>query len=329
MSFGVTQLFATTIFLLISLGIFSYQSKLQKNRAVLRVVMTLLAFAAGFLLCSAPFILFEVRHDFRQIKAIIYVLTQSILYNSAVVGQLGLSKAEIWQEFLLIPSTILQLPRNALIPWWVFIIFMVGYLYGKRQFHLSLLQKRLVVLLGLSTVIMLTVYLSSKNPIWKYHFIGAEIIILLFGGLLANKSRVLTLLLFVWVVWISASTLVRTITVPATDPMSLPTLNAKQFVVESIYKDAQNQPFAVYTYSSAIMTYDYDYLFAWLGNDKYSYLPSNDPNFHLVYLVIPEATETLVASFTNDKTPSSQFETADQWKIANGTVVVKRVKKPQ
>ncbi|MEK7165507.1 MAG: hypothetical protein AAB874_01720 [Patescibacteria group bacterium] len=327
MSFGATQTIATTLFISISLGIFAYQSKQQINHKVFRIITALIAYGTGFLLCSTPFILFELRHDFRQTKAIIFVLTQSILYNSAVVGQLGLSKTEIWQEFLLLPLTILQLPGKTLIPFWVFIIFMVGYFYGKRQFHFTLLQKRLVTLLSLSTFVMLTIYLTSKNPIWKYHFIGAEISVLLFMGILAAKSRILTLLLFVWVVWISTSTLVRTITIPAPDPMSLSTLNAKQFVVESIYKNAQNQPFAVYTYSSAIMTYDYDYLFAWLGKDKYSYVPGNDPNSNLVYLIIPEATDTLVSNFTNDKTPSSQFETADKWKIANGTVVMKRVKK--
>ncbi len=299
----------------------SFRNRSGKTKPLFGLIL----FGLGFLLCSLPFILFELRHNFMQTKRITYVLTQSFLYNSAVVGQVGLSQNQIWWEFGKLPLTIFQIPDVYAYVWWLVSVFIAGFLLGKGKLVLTPLQKRLVFFLGICALFLIFVYLSSKNPIWEYQFVGADIIVVLLIGLVVSRSRILTLLTVGWTVWLSFSLLFKTVTEKPLDPLSLPTLYAKRYVVEQIYQDADKHPFTVYSYSPAIYTFDYDYLFKWLGKDVYKYEPELDTD--LVYLIIPEATEKIKTEFVGAKTPDAQFVTQREWQIKNDTVVIKRARR--
>lgn len=315
MSFGSVMFISTSSYIFLNI-LLSFRQK-KKWKAIF-------PYTVGVLVAIMPFILFEVRHQFTQTKRIIYVLSQSFLYNSAVVGQLGLTKIEIIDTFFKIPAVLFQFPKQLTYIWWFIALFLLLYSLLKKNFKLSLLEKRLVVLLLLCSSVLLTAYISSKNPIWVYQFTGAEIIFLLFTGLFAAKFPLVRTFLFIWVVWISFSTVYKSTTTKPIDPLTVPTLYTKKYIVDSVYKDANEKPFSVFVYSPSIYTFDYDYLFKWLGKDVYHYEPESNKN--TVYLIIPDNKWWIRDDFINYKTPNNEYETAKQWQIGENTFVFKREK---
>jgi hypothetical protein len=111
-------------------------------------------------------------------------------------------------------------------------------------------------------------------------------------------------------------------------PVTNSTYAIKRQVVDEIYKDAKGKPFVFFAYDSAIYTFDYDYLFQWLGHTKYNLMPSreivsNEP----IYIVLPSGSKEAGVSFVNYKTPNKSYQTAKNWKESDGTQVLKRVLK--
>ena len=326
MSFGSIMFLATSVYIGLQLLEIVWRVK-QKPLAFLVATRLLGIFVLGFVISSSPFIIFELRHNFMQIKTITYVLTQSFIYNSAVVGQVGLSPTLIWNTFVSLPTTLLQIPKQLTLAWWLFVFFALGLSLGQNKLHFSLIQKRLLLFSFISSSLLLLSYTSSKNPIWVYHFLGAEMIFVLLLGLLALKSQIFKIFLLLWISWISLSSFISIFTVSGADPLTFESLAAKRFIVESIYKDARDRPFAAFAYSSAIYTFDYDYLFKWLGRDVYHFEPKPTTDEPLVYLIIPPVPEAIKVDFINYKTPPAQYQTEKEWQIPNGTNVIKRVKK--
>lgn len=326
MSFGSVIFLAVCIYFGINILYAKFAKLNQKKVSHFPVFQSFGVFISGFILCSSPFIIFELRHGFLQTKTIVNVLTQSFVYHSAVVGQVGLSQAQIWDKFIALPIDILQLPHNLVYTWWFSLALLVGYWWGQNKLKFSLLQKHLLLLLGLCILALFVVYILSKNPIREYQFLGTEIIVILLIGLLAAKSRIFAFLILFWVSWIYFSTIRSALTVSTPSPLSLPTLNAKKYIVESIYQDASHQTFGVFAYSSAIYTFDYDYLFKWLGQDIYHFEPKQTANENIVYLIIPNTAEAIKVDFIHYRTPDMEFKTEKEWQIPEGTSVVKRIR---
>lgn len=317
--FGYVVLISSS-FYFIGSAIYFY---LQSRKKLARLLLPLSIFALGFLLSHSPFILFELRHGFIQTKAILNLLTLAIIYKTGIVGQVGLSNSLIIQEFLNIPLTLMQIPQRFMPAWWIVALISFVYIIFKKK--LDLLEKRLLLFLIFSSGVLLVLFLISKNPIWSYHFIGVEILLLLFIGFLARKIKPLGMMLMAWVVVLMIWMVWRIVTDKPNNPLTMDTLASKKFTVESIYQDAKGEQFGAFAYSSAIYTFDWDYLFKWLGKDKYGYIPSTELQ-ETVYLIIPSKDEGIKIDFINYKTPGNQFTTEKEWLIPNGTWVVKRVR---
>ena len=111
------------------------------------------------------------------------------------------------------------------------------------------------------------------------------------------------------------------------NPYAISSLATKKHIINLIYENAGKSSFSFYAYSSAIYTYDFDYLTGWLGGKKYKKLPEPDINkADFVYLIIPETQEKTKLDFINYKTPNENYTTTGEWKIPDGTVILKREK---
>ncbi len=322
-SFGTVIFLSTSIFLI---SIVCINLIKQRKKAIIPSGLLLFLYSGGFLLSHSPFIVFELRHDFYQTKNILYMITQSVLYNSAVVGQKGFSHPQIVDMFLTLPLELLQLPRQFFYSFWLIVVYILSYLFLKRKLWRNLTQLRLIWMIVISTATVLTMYLSSKNPIWSYHFIGAEILFVVLVGYLAYKVKPAQVLLVGWISYVTIKAFVHIATDKPPDPLSLSTLITKRTIVESIYRDAASMPFSVFAYSPSIYTYDYDYLFKWLGTDIYRYMPQSEPTADMVYLIIPTTYDAIKYDFIHYKSPPALYQTTKEWQIADGTSVVKRMK---
>ncbi len=274
----------------------------------------------GFLLAFAPFLLFEARHGFYQTKTAI----TTFLSPYAVVGLKGLTSEEIWNNFLLIPARIIQLPDlygNLL---FVILIIILGWVIS-RKVGLVEKEKNLLILTLSILVCVLFIFLSSKNPVWEYHFIAAEIPFLLLLGLIMRKLRLAKILFLVWAIVILATSYSNFFIKPRPSVLSYDSLAKKEFIVKLINQDAKGSAYTVFAYNPAIYTYDYSYLFDWLAGKDMSYDPGQiKEREDTVYLIIQKTDPGIFQDYINVHAPDNLYKTTKKWKIADGTVVLKR-----
>jgi hypothetical protein len=287
-------------------------------------VSTVLIYVIGVALAFMPFILFEVRHNFLQTNALLHAFIQSVFYNSSVVGQQGYSGGEIIQRFFSFFPRVLQLPTFiAPILYITCIGIVIGYV---QQGKISLLkeEKKIVGILAIMSCITVYLYITTRNPVWEYHFTGIEIVFLLFIAFLIKHIKFVKNILLLWVLVIFVSYCISTTTKLFFSPYNQPGLQIKEQVVKIILEDTKNNSYTVETWSPSLLTYDYDYLVKTLARD-------NKPTLGIVdniYIIIPPATDKKDREeFIEQKTPSTFFTTKDQWSMMDGTSIVKRNRK--
>ncbi len=320
LSFGIGIAFASVLYIIIEEIKYSISNKAKWIQNMFNNFKFIPFYFLGIAFAFTPFILFESRHGFHQINAFVHTLRDAFFYNSSVVGQTGLNKAEIIVHFLSTVNILLQIPE-----WIVNKLFLLTGIYllyqiirGKLRLNVG--ERKLLLFLTLCSVSLVYLYLSSKNPVWEYHFIGVEIITLLSIGLAAKKFSLFRYGLIIWVSFLLLKNIVSFVSAPAANILATSSYATKKYIVELVYKDAAQKPFAVFAYSPSIYTYDYDYLFGWLGKHKLS--------SDLIYLIIPKSKEAIVTDFTNYRTPQNHYITLKEWHIVDGTTILKRGKIP-
>ncbi len=325
-SFGIAVAFATVLFTLI-ISLFKSTSVIKKITNTIIILGTLLW---GITITFLPFLIFEIRHGFNQIKVMQKVIIDASFYNSAAVGVTGLTKTQIYSEFFQKLQSYFPQSFDSQIIILLIITMLIIYttrlLKREDEYKSYKLGFLLYILLCLGSIML--VYTKSKNPVWEYHFIGLEIFFLLLIGLVTSEFKVLKLVVAIVALFATAKLLYSTFILANPAAYSLSSLHTKKHIVDIIYTDAGSKPFTVFVYSPAIYTYDYDYLFEWFGKDKYKYYPQHDiKNNTPVYLVLPKTEESIKNDFINYKTPQENFITGKEWNIEDGSKVIKRIPK--
>ncbi len=195
----------------------------------------------------------------------------------------------------------------------------------RKQKVSSPAEQKVLIYMSFCLLSILFLYLKSKNPVWDYHFIGIEVIFLLYIGILAREFNIVKYLLFTWVIILTSVNLFKIVKSQDFNPYSISSLHTKKHIVDIVYQDASTSAFSVFVYSPAIYTYDFDYIFNWFGEKKYSVLPNRDlTTSRFVYLIIPSTSEAVKQDFINYRTPSNQYSTSYEWTIEDGTSIIKR-----
>lgn len=278
-------------------------------------------FSTGFILTFAPFLLFEARHGFIQIKTVI----STLLSPYAVVGLKGLTHDQIIQRALQVPSELLSLPKTLTVILIGLSIISLVYAVVRKKITLSKTEKSLLTLCLSVLASILFVFLTSKNPVWEYHFIAVEVIFIFLIGLFMKKSFMARTALIVWSIVVFTASIYLFFFIPKPDIMSYDTLAKKEYVVKTIDKDATGKTYTVFTYNPGIYSYEYSYLFKWLANKDVSYDPGNiQIGGDLVYLVIQKTNPAIFKDYVDYHTPKDSYTTTREWKIADGTVIIKR-----
>jgi hypothetical protein len=321
-SFGLGVFTGIILFLCMYQGYYIFRKKTGKL-TLQAAVLLLCTFLAGVFLAFLPFMLFELRHGFNQIHAAINVFTS----KGSVVSLKGLSDALILQNFFEVPATLLKIPLfYSSILLIVSCIFLV-YQGLKKQIIFTLLENKLLLLLISIAFAVLTLYLTSKNPVWAYHFIGVEIIFLLFIGIVVQKNNLLKILLVIWTICI-AFLQVPTIKYNFHQHIvSGVSIAGEKRIVQTINNDAGGKQYTVFAYSPSIYMYEYSYLFRWLAQKDVPYDPGSIPaNAETIYLIAPSVQDGKVVDFIHSHTPDAHYKTVKSWQIADGTVIMKRMR---
>jgi len=326
-SFGVGITVSWLLYYLTTLIIGSFGRNKVKQH-LFNWFINILGFGAGFFLILSPFFLFELRHGFIQIKSLFFTLNQAYAHNSTVVGQIGLVKNEIIQKFIERLPELLSIPKSlSILSLVVLIVGLATVLVGEKKINKNKIS--LLSFLFFNVAGILAVYLTSKNPIWNYHFIGVEIIYLFLVGLFINRNKILETVGIVWAVLLLVINFYSFLINFNIHKKVDPELITKKINVERIYQDAKERPFGYLAKNSAIYTFDYDYIFRWEAK-KYGYLPETNPvNAKTIYLIIPNEFNYDVKGFTENRTPELKYRTVSQWRGVDQTLIIKRELKTQ
>ncbi len=321
-SFGVGSSFGVITFFIFEFIMQVLKQKNKLGKILISHTSKLGMYFFGVLITFSPFFVFEQRHGYLQIKTILKVFQT----KGSVVTVVGLNKVSILQNFFGTSSILLKLPMFFGISVFVFSIIYFAYILRQKKILLSYQENRLFLFLLSSVFGILFVYLTSKNPVWSYHFIGVEIIFLMFIGLIIGKVKVLRVFLAIWIVitlMLDASGIANAFHQnPYVNSSSLAT---EEKIVHTIASDAKGSKFNVFAYSPSIYTYEYKYLFKWIVKYDVSYDPGlNHINTDTVYLIIPNAKNEIKQNFINYRTPSDKFKTLNKWKLQDGTLIIKR-----
>lgn len=324
LSIGAGVLVGVYLFLIIDFLI-KMKKKTNSPQTLFDHVANCIIVSAGIALTFIPFAIFEYRHGFNQIQVVIGLLTGS----GEAIGQVGLAKDLVAQMFL---GTI---GKSLGIPWvnpylLTLPAFGLAFFILKKRYLDDEGQNRLLLLLASIATSTFSIYMLSKNPIWDYHFVGIEILALLFIAWIVCNVKILEKALTLWIITLTIINIwnfAQFVGIVATRPNTLSSLGTKKQTVESVYKDAGEKPFTVFVYSSAIYTFDYDYLFKWRGATDVSHQPEEIiANSHAVYLIIPQAPDSIKKNFINYNTPDKAYKTVKTWKNPDKTIIIKREK---
>jgi len=319
---GAGIILGSFIFIVLESAFAIFKNKNKAQEVIFRTKI-ILTFILGIFTSFTPFLVFEYRHGFNQINSLI----AAILSPAAVTGQTGILKTDIPLQILGVFNHLLGLRGEIALGVNIIIVLILSYLLLKRKIVFSQKEKRLLYLTLVLLITTSSLFMISKTATWSYHFIGIEILFLLFIGLIVNKVRFLRNLLIVWVIILGIINIYkfgRFVLIVATEPNNLSSLGTKTQVVKSIYNDANKTNSAVSAYSSSLYTFDYDYLFIWLGGKNTSHYPEEVLEKETVYLIIPQTSKEIEEDFIHFMTPDKIFKTNALWESSDGTKVVKR-----
>jgi hypothetical protein len=326
-SFGLGICAASVLYILVRSQENHKKISFTISSRLLIAVSRITPFIAGFFVALTPIVLFEIRHQFLQTKALYKTLTDAIFFNSSVVGQIGMSTMEIFRNFWMVqPEHVLHIiwPNVIYIVYAIVIAEMV-YTWRTKRTPLTIYAKNLLLFIILCFGTLGFLFLSSKNPIWGYHFLGTEWLYIFSIGLLAFSFPIINKTLVAW------STILILMFIPQlfssfqSDHSRLSTEGTKKSIVESLFKKSSGITFGYAVYTPSIYSYDYDYLFRWLGTDTYHNLP--EQNAKTMFILIPEDTnEAIAEDFIHAKTPQKNYKTTESWITSDKTIILKRSK---
>ncbi len=323
LSFGIGMLLGMTFYLLGESIVYLVAAKKKLEALLLRISIMVL-FVLGCIISFTPFLVFEFRHNFLQTKTLINAFT----HFGAVVDLTGLTKPQILQVFFNQISNVLHL---TFIPAMIsFIIITVFYIYSyrKRGDQVKSKEIKLISILVAITSGIMYLYLTAKNPIWDYHFIGFEPLILLLIGIFIDRAKALKIIITLWIVVLVANYTFDFIKGFRHEPKHIEgNLAAVEEVAKKIQKESDNKDYEVFAYSQSIYIYEYSYLFKWLNQKDVPFDPGQvRPGSSLVYVIIPNSAKNMYNSYIEYRAPGKQYKTAKSWKMSDGTAIVQRVK---
>lgn len=319
-SFSIGFALACSVFVFL---VIVHETKKKVGEISKKILAFLVSFLLGIGIVFIPFFLFEMRHGFEQTKTAIHALAA----GGEVVTLHGLTKPEIIGSFFARFASVLQ--ASTIDAFLIFIasVVLLSYLLFKKKIQLTTEQIRLILLLILITTSVLGIYLLVKNPIWDYHFVGAEILWLLGIGLLCTKIKPIKYVLFIWIIILSMSQVQGFVNSFHVNLLATQSLVAEENIVRIIQHDIKSNRYTVYVYNPAIYSYDYSYLFRWMANKNFSYDPGMIQREGIVYLVLPKAKASIIQDFIHYRSPDGLYTTAQVWNTPNGITILKRVPK--
>lgn len=302
--------------------IFAYFAfKLYRRGFIKILLLSILA----YLIPLSPLILFELRNNFIQTKSLLAYFhgENPSLSGSLPLAERIINRLSVYFDFFKSGFAGDNLPIAIILP----ILTITGLYFFSRQKErmtglVTLFKITLASLIIPFLVFTLLFNVEVKN--WYLYGAAVPIAIILacaFYGLI-NGLRSKTVFVIITSVFLLVNLLPYAQNEKAAASRRDPATLANQLqVIDAIYQDPKDKPFAVYVYTPAIYDYHYQYLFWWQGvrhkkglpqdfaylpnqpdyvRNKQVYAPLNQPKADVIYLIIEKGAE-------------NEFYTQKQW----------------
>lgn len=243
-------------------------------------LMKIVSLILGMFILFIPFMIFELRHAFLQTHTILTFFTS----KSRVVEH-GFSQSLILNFF------IGKLPESLSLPWGIVIILLIMLgiyilfsIFIKRSRYTLIEYKLLLAPLTLGISVLL-VYLTAKNAIWNYHFIGVEIFFFILLGFFLKKVPVIRYIALAWGLFLLFQSTSLFLSSYHNNPEKFTSLLTEEQVLHTIYQDTGSSQFGVYVNRPEIFGSSYEYLFEYIGNANLIHNKPSEMNH--IYLILP------------------------------------------
>jgi hypothetical protein len=228
-----------------------------------------LIYGSGSLIPLLPNILYDIRHGWIQLQGYIALLTGM---DESLGGYLPLGERVIdrLQKFGHALTGSLFEPQWVGVAALVLLIGAVLFLYKRQLLEIKRSETRLLLLLGVNVLFQLVYFIAFSRLLKDYYLHFFPILAVLGGGLCLNWLWLGGLKKYVvgWMVLMGVM-LVMFVNTLWQSPGDAQEYRVQQQVVDWVYKQAQGEPFKVYTYTPLVHDYPYQYLFSWYGNKRY------------------------------------------------------------
>lgn len=239
---------------------------------------SLLRFIIGFLLPLLPLIIFDLRHEFLNIKGVLNLLfptvsspainkfTETIAMNHLAIVSSSFSSmfpwiAEFWQIIALI-------------------LVLGSFLFIKDKNQVF--EKKLFVFYLVSNPFLLfAIFMIYKDHMWTWWILQLYIFYCFLMGIILIyffKKHVLGKIIFFVIIFyfltVYFSYIVNAYTRDYFDYGGTEKIKGKIDAIDYIYKDAKEEKFGLLVFTPPVYTYAYDYVVWWYGKTKYNYVPA-------------------------------------------------------
>ncbi|MDO8659091.1 MAG: hypothetical protein Q7K54_00650 [Candidatus Parcubacteria bacterium] len=240
----------------------------------------------SFLSTQISLFIFDLRHDFLNIKGIINLFMNgkgdsSIDRINLIANHVGVFKSNFLSSFQM---------ADLLWPF-LFVILAIGLISYLRDKKNSKAKKWLVLYLATSPITLFTVFIFYPSTIWEWWIL--ELIIFycfLFGVILIHLFR--NKLMRVFVVGICLISFLSFVNKTIffykndfNDFGGVHKIKGKIEAIDYIYKDAGKREFSIIIFTPPVYTYAYDYLIWWHGSKNYGYVPHKEKK-NIFYLLM-------------------------------------------
>jgi hypothetical protein len=321
-SFGIAFLAGVIIFLIADSGISFFQSIKKLKKKIMTTRLSILGFIIlGFGIAFLPTVLFEIRHGFHQTQTLLHTLSK----YGAVVTVTGMNKSQILITFLKTFGALLYLPAFFAGILLFLLIGTCSYFIYKQKIKLGKSDKRILLLISSLFLGNLFIYLTAKNPVWDYHFVGVDILFLLLLTFFSTKLSLFRKGLLIYAI-ITVVISVGTYIINFHKQASY--FEQQENVVKIITHDAGSQKYIVFAYNSSIYSYDFSFLFRWIANKDVPYDPGLiKQSGKLIYLIVPMKIDSRVQDFIHFRSQPAKYKEVKIWKTESAFEVIKYVKR--
>lgn len=239
-----------------------------------------LRFLIGTFLPFIPLLIFDIRHNFLNVRGVLSML--NVARNSQEAGNLF---GDTVMNHLAIFSTSFSSMTPYVGNYWQIIAFflllgVILFLTDKKQ---AIERKLFVFFLAFSPILLFIIFLFYRSHMWNWWILELYIFYCFLAGIvviyLSKKHIIGKFLLFAMIVYFSGIYYFHTInayTRDYSDYGGTAKIKGKIDAIDYIYKQSRGKEFGMIVFTPPVYTYAYDYLIWWYGQKKYNYIPHKE-----------------------------------------------------